>query len=100
MVKDQSEKATQSAPDPTQRSIPTAYHTASVETRVAELHFRQYADFPLLPNNIAARRRAELNQSYLSRYPTPSDPSTHAISFALDIIDEECHAFGMDNSPD
>ena len=30
MVKDQLEKATQSAPDPTQRSIPTAYHTASV----------------------------------------------------------------------
>ena len=98
MVKKQLEKATQSASDPAQRSTPTAYHMENVETRVAELLFRQFADFPLLPNNIAARR-AELNQSYLSRYATPSDPSAQAISFGLDIIDEECHAFGMDNSP-
>ena len=100
MVKDQLEKATQSAPDPRQRSTPTAYHTASVENGVAELLFRQFADFPLLPNNVAARRRAELNQTYLSRYATPSEPSAQAVSFALNIIDEECRAFGMDNQPD
>ena len=60
MVKDQLEKATQSAPD---RRQPTAYHTASVETGVAELLFRQFTDFPLLPSNVAARRRAELNRT-------------------------------------
>ena len=100
MVKDQLEKATQSASDPAQRGTPTAYHTASVETGVAELLFRQFADFPLLPNNFAARRRAELNQTYLSRYPTPSEPSAQAVSFDLNIIDEECRAFGTDNNPD
>ena len=100
MVKDQLEKATQSAPD---RRQPTAYHTASVETGVAELLFRQFTeftDFPLLPSNVAARRRAELNRTYLSRYTTPSEPSAQAVSFALNVIDEECRAFGMDNQPD
>ena len=69
-----------------------------METGVAELLFRQFADFPLLPNNVAARRRAELNQRYLSRYPTPSEPSAQAVCFGL--IDEECRTFGMDNQPD
>ena len=47
-----------------------------------------FADLPLLPNHVAARRHAKSNQTYLSRYPTPSDTSARAVTFGLDIIED------------
>ena len=48
---------------------------------------------PLLPQNIAAQRRSELDQSYLW-YETPASPAPAAVSFAVSVVRREASKYG------
>lgn len=52
----------------------------------------------MMKENSTARRRNELDQSYLSRYPSPSSPHPGQ-AFSVGVIREESEAFGIDNTP-
>lgn len=104
-LKDELADATRSHPDPTKRSEPSFYNLQTEETLVGDLLFKKFADFPLSQQNIAARRRLELETEYLNRYPNPTSgpapmtPPTQGQSFALQVIRAESEAFGMNNTP-
>ncbi|KAL8965121.1 MAG: hypothetical protein Q9183_004014 [Haloplaca sp. 2 TL-2023] len=95
MVKDEVTRACDCHPDLTKRSIPQEYLAgARADQNAISLLFRATADFPVLPLNTAARRRNELDHSYLQRYPTPATPSSLGVSMAVSTIQNQVESFG------
>jgi len=83
VVKDNLLAATQSHHDVNRRNMLAAYHDARETANVADLLFREYADFPMMSNNSAARRRDELTQAYQDHFPTPRSPPPESTISAL-----------------
>ncbi|KAH7336585.1 hypothetical protein BKA65DRAFT_506762 [Rhexocercosporidium sp. MPI-PUGE-AT-0058] len=90
----QLEQATQDHPDSEKRSTPYMYTDSPSTTHVHNLLLRKFADFPLTPENSAARRRKELNINMFKRPYPVSAAMMEKTDFAVKLIADEHESFG------
>ncbi|KAL8634717.1 MAG: hypothetical protein Q9228_007705 [Teloschistes exilis] len=74
---------------------PPTYVTFNVNPNymAASLLFQATADFPMMPENTTARRRVELDLSFMARYPTPPTPEPSNVAFASNVIYQQAEGF-------
>ncbi|KAL8694227.1 MAG: hypothetical protein Q9224_003609 [Gallowayella concinna] len=99
-VKDELPKATQAHPLTANKSTVLTYHDVDVRMSIEMLLFRQFADFPVVEENIAARRRIERQQHYLESFSSfPMSPPREGFFDAVTMIRSELESFGQTEEP-